>query len=265
MLASAGTVTRRALFATLVAVLGLSTVAAAAASTLDELVALNQRAWSGEPELLAETYAPEGVHTATFYDRTNEYVGPDHVAAVTGSGGGPEMIGPRIDIKLDEGDWRWASFVSLGGGSACLWHAVDGQIVRHDCMVPEMSYQRRPAAGVTTDPDTLAAIAELEARLGGAWGRESSLEALEAVYAPDAVHTTRSLDTTRTYTGPAEIAKVALLGSSIEPIADLVAFEAPPGELAWAEVDDLAGGTVCLFHAVDGLVTRHDCLLPIRG
>ncbi len=263
MLSSVGAITRRALLATLVAVLGLSTVAAAAPATLDELVALNLRAWSGEPELLAETYAPDGVHTATFYDRTNEYVGPDRIAAVAGYGS-PEMFGPRIDIKLDEGDWRWASFLSLAGGTACLWHAVDGQIVRHDCMVPEKSYESRPAAGVTTDPDTLAAIAELEARLGGAWGREGSLEALEAVYAPDAVHMTRSFDTTRTYTGPAEIASVALLGGSIEAIGDIVAFEAPPGELAWAEVDSLAGGTVCLFHAVDGMVTRHDCVLPIH-
>jgi hypothetical protein len=265
MLSSVGAIIRRALLATLVAVLGLSTVAGAATSTLDELVALNLRAWSGEPELLAETYAPEGVHTATFYDRTNEYVGPDRIAVVAGSGGGPEMIGPRIDIKLDEGDWRWASFVSLAGGTACLWHAVDGQIVRHDCMVPEMSYQSRPAAGVTTDADTLAAIAELDARLNAAWGRGSSLEALEAVYAPDAVHMARYLDTTRTYTGPAEIARVALYGGSIEEIGDTVAFEAPPGELAWAGVATVAGGSVCLFHAVDGMVTRHDCVLPIRG
>ncbi len=236
----------------------------AAPATLDELVALNLRAWSGEPELLAETYAPDGVHTATFYDRTNEYVGPDQIAALTGYGGGPEMIGPRIDIKLDEGDWRWASFLSLGGGTACLWHAVDGRIVRHDCMVPEKSYESRPAADVTTDPDTLAAIAELEARLDAAWGREGSLEALEAVYAPDAVHMARSLTTTRTYTGPAEIASVALYDTSIEAIGDIVAFEAPPGELAWAGVGTLAGGTVCLYHAVDGMVTRHDCILPIR-
>ena len=44
-----------------------------------------------------------------------------------------------------------------------------------------------------------------------------------------------------------------------------VDFAAPEGELAWAAVSAIAGGTVCLFRAVDGMITRHDCVLPIRG
>ena len=91
----------------------------AAASTLDELVALNLRAWSGEPELLAETYAPDGVHTATFYDRTNEYVGPDQIAAVAGYGGGPEIDRPT-DQHQARRDWLALGQLPLAGRWHCL-------------------------------------------------------------------------------------------------------------------------------------------------
>ena len=83
------------------------------------------------------------------------------------------------------------------------------------------------------------------------------------MYAPDAVHSARFLNTTRTYEGPAEIASVALMPGTVEQIGPRVEFESPEGQLLWAEVSDVAGGTVCLFRAVDGMVTRHDCVLPI--
>ena len=119
-----------------------STLSAANPTTVDELIELQFRAWSGETELLSEVYAPEGVHTATFYDRTNEYVGPEQIGLVAGSGA-IEPIGPRIDIPAAEGVWRWAGFGSLGGGTACLFRAVDGQLVRHDCVLPETSSDAR--------------------------------------------------------------------------------------------------------------------------
>jgi hypothetical protein len=250
------------------AVLSLGALASAAASapaTLDELIALNQRAWSGEPELVSQAYAPDAVHTATFYDRTNEYVGPQRIAMVAGLGVPSQPIGPRIDLPAPEGEWRWVDFISLGGGAACLMHAVDGQIVRHDCLVSEHSYEIRPAAQVTEDLDTLAAIDEIQGRLDAAWGSGTSVEALEAVYTPDAVHSARYLDETRAYVGPQEIMQVAGLGIGMEQVGPLVAFTAPEDELAWAQVVDLAGGSVCLFRARDGMVFRHDCLLPITG
>ena len=48
------------------------TATATATTTIDELIDLNLRALAGETELLSEVYAPDGVHTATFYYRTNE-------------------------------------------------------------------------------------------------------------------------------------------------------------------------------------------------
>ena len=258
-------ITARAIAIGSAAVLALaSTAAAANPTTVDELIELELRAWSGETELLSEVYAPEGVHTATFYDRTNEYVGPEQIGLVA-RGGSVELIGPRIDIPADEGEWRWAGFGSLGGGTACLFHAVDGQIVRHDCALPEAYADARAPVGLA-DAEASAAIDEVYERLNGSWGRSSSVERLAEVYAPDAVHTARYLNKTRTYSGLEEIRGDAGSGSGgITQIGERVDFEAPEGELAWADVASVAGGSVCLSRAVDGMITRHDCVLPVRG
>jgi len=254
---------RRALIGACAGVLALSTVPAAAQATLDELVELNLRAWSGEPELLSQVYAPDAVHTATFYDTTTEHTGPDEIAAVAG-GGGIKRVAARIEIPASEGEYRWVDFIDLAGGSTCLWHAYGGQIVRQDCLLPENSTDSRARARLA-DGSNSAAIDELLERLGAAWGADASIEGLAAAYAPDAVHSARFLSTTRSYKGPEEIAQVALRPVAVEQIGPRVEFEAPEGELAWAAVNNLAGGSVCLFRAVDGMVVRHDCVVPIAG
>ena len=255
---------RRALIAAAAGVLAVGTIPVAAADTVDELMELNLRAWNGEPELVAEIYAPEAVHTATFYDLTTEYVGPESIADVARYGG-VESIGPRIDIPAAEGEWRYAGFASLGGGTACLFRAVDGIIVRHDCVLPEESRGYEPRVGLA-DAETSAAIDQVEGRLQGSWGRDATVESLGEVYAPDAVHSARYLNRTRTYTGLDEIQGIASRGSgNITQLGERVDFASTDGELAWAEVVDVAGGSVCLFRAVDGLITRHDCVLPVAG
>lgn len=243
--------------------LALSATPALAAGSIDELSELNLRAWSGETELLSEVYAPDGVHSAIFYDRTREYTGPEEIVAVAGYGGTIELIGPRIDLPAAEGEWRWASFASLGGGSACLFHAVDGQMVRHDCLVPENSNDSRPKVGLAA-AEASAAIDDLAGRLNDSWGTGTTVEKLAAVYTPDAVHTARHPGRTASYAGPEEILSVASFGSGIEIIGQRVDLEAPDGELAWASVADVGGGSLCLFRAVDGMVTRHDCVLPVN-
>jgi hypothetical protein len=253
----------RALILTAAGVLCLGALPAAAASTLDELIDLQVRAWNGEPELLTQVYAPDAVHTATFYDRTKEYTGPSEIAPLTGYGG-IELAGPRIDIPAPEGEWRWAGFVTLAGGSACLFRAVDGLITRHDCVLPERSDGSSPSAGLA-DAATSAKIDAIQEGLRSSWGAGTTVGRLAAVYAPDAVHSARYLNTTRIFTGPEEIIRVAGVGGSVGQIGERVDFDTPAGELAWASVADVAGGSVCLFHAVDGLVTRHDCVLPIAG
>ena len=249
---------------TAAAVLGLSSVATAAASSIEELNALAVQAWNGEPELLDEVYAPDAVHTATFYDRTNEYVGPQEIGDVAGLEV-IEEIGPRIDIPAAEGDWRWASFVSLGGGTACLCRAVDGQITRHDCILPETSYRGRSVVGLA-DAEASAAIDEIMGRMRGSWSRDTSVERLAEVYAPDAVHSARYLNTSKRYTGLEEIFQIARRATSPPTVlGERVDFEAPEGELAWAEVIDSAGGIVCIYRAAEGMITRHDCVVPVNG
>lgn len=252
----------RTIALTIAAALGLGTTAMAA-NSLDELNELDLRAWNGEPELLDQVYAPDGVHTATYYDMTTEFPGPDRIASVAGTGV-IELIGPRIDLPASEGEWRWASFASLAGGTACLFRAVDGLIVRHDCVLPKGVHEFRSAVGLA-DAEASAQIDAIMERLSESWGSGSSIEALAQVYAPDAVHRARFLNTTKSYTGPEEIYRVAGYPGAVKPIGERVDFEAPEGELAWAGVSDVAGGSVCLFRAVDGLVTHHDCVLPIRG
>lgn len=254
----------RAIAISATAVLALASAAAATPASVTELDELNHRAWAGETELLAEVYAPDAVHSATYYDRTREYTGPLGIATVAGSGDVPNLR-PLIEIPpAADGVWRWATFHGLGGGTACLFRAVDGQITRHDCALSENSYGNLPSVGLA-DAEASAAIDEITERLSGSWGFRTSAERLGEVYAADAVHSARYLDRTRRYTGPDEILKVARLGSSPERVGERVDFETPEGELAWAAASRLAGGAVCLFRAVDGMITRHDCVLPIKG
>lgn len=81
MLPSVRAIASRALVTASATILALSALPAAATS-LGELIDLNLRAWGGERELLGEVYAPEGVHTATYFDRTDTYLGPDEIARV---------------------------------------------------------------------------------------------------------------------------------------------------------------------------------------
>jgi len=198
------------------------------------------------------------VHTATFYDHTNVYEGLDKITQVAGRGG-INPVAARIDIPAAEGEWRWVDFIDLAGGSVCLWRASGGLIDRQDCLVPERSYDSRPRVGLA-DEEASRAIDELAERLAEAW-QTGTPDALAAAYAANAVHSARFINETRSYDGPDEIAAVA--GSTIGQIGPRVDFEAPEGELAWAQVVDIAGGSVCLFRARDGMVIRHDCVLPI--
>lgn len=274
--------TRRALAGVCAAALGLSTSMAPvlaqdeiaapdrsdtpeqAGISVDELVDLSLRAWNEDDrELLGQAYAPDAVHTATYYDVTTEFEGIDRIASVAMMNMTVNPVGPRIDLPAPQGELRWASFLDLAGGTACLWRAVDGKIVRHDCLLPETGQGNRTLSPAATGGSsvTLDELVELTSR---AWS-EQDMALLEQAYAPDAVHSARFLDTTRRYEGPEEIASVAFLGDGLDTIGPRVEFEAAEGEMAWASVADLAGGSVCLFRARDGQVVRHDCVLPISG
>lgn len=272
MLSCVHAIARRALVGAGSAVLVLSALPAAVAAQdggadtatidpLDEIIALNQQAWNEDADLVGEVYAPDAVHTATFYDRTDEYEGVEAIAGVAGMGGTINAVAPRVDIPAAAG-YRWVSFSDFAGGTVCLWRAFDGRIERHDCLLSANGSEIRPGVGLADGSDG-AAIDELLGRVMPAWG--GGLEDLEDLYAPDAVHTARFLNRTMRYEGPEAIYAVARNGEPFDLIGDRVEFEAPEGELAWAQASDIAGGTVCLFRAREGMITRHDCLLPVAG
>ncbi len=45
-------------------------------------------------------------------------------------------------------------------------------------------------------------------------------------------------------------------------IAD-VDLPAPDGEIRWANFSNIGTGTLCVFWARDGLITRHDCITAL--
>jgi hypothetical protein len=240
------------------AVLATST-AAAAATTVDELTDGIARAWAGEYELVDTLYAPDAVHTANFYDTTRSYKGPAAIRPLAAHGV-VEGTGPRIDLPAAEGSARWVDFSTLGGGTVCLWEAVDGMIARQDCLVAETSGgYAAPAPAVD---EVSSEVMDLMSRMNDAWGAGTDSELLADVYAPDAVHRATFLDGANVYTGPEEILRVAAYPGQVERIGPVVEFEAAEGELAWASANGLAGGSICLFHAKDGMITRHDCFVP---
>jgi len=274
MLSSVHAIARRVLVGAGTAALVLSALPAAVAAQdggadtatndLDELIALNQQAWNEDADLVREVYAADAVHTATFYDRTDVHEGVEAIAGVAAMEGTINAVAPRVDIPAAAG-YRWAGFSDSAGGTVCLWRAFDGRIERHDCLLSANGSESRPPAGLA-DGSGAAAIDEILVRLTPAWGGGlEDLEALEAVYAPDAVHTVRFLNRTMRYEGPEAIYAVARNGEPFGFIGDRVEFEAPAGELAWAQANDIMGGTVCLFRAREGMITRHDCLLPVAG
>lgn len=233
-----------------------------ASITVDELADLSLRAWiESDRELLEQAYAPDAVHTVTYYDVTTEFEGVDRIASVAMMGLPMNPVGPRMELPAPEGELRWASFVDLAGGSACLFRAIDGRIVRHDCLAPETAQGNRALSPAATGGSsmTLDELVELTSR---AWS-EKDMAVLEQAYAPDAVHSARFLNETRRYEGPEEIARVAFLPGAVDTMGPTVEFEAAEGEMAWASVADVGGGSLCLFRARDGQVVRHDCVLPI--
>ena len=92
---------------------------------------------------------------------------------------------------------------------------------------------------------------------------------LEQTYAPDAVHRSIYNDGVFEADGRDAIIAVAMNSATVTPVAPLVELDAPAGSLHWVTFGDViasrfAGkGSVCNFWAQDGMITRHDCLVPM--
>jgi len=92
--------------------------------------------------LLTETYAPEAVHRVIYFDRTVAFEGRDRIAEAATGSVTLSRIAPILELDAPEGELRWVGFYDAtapgfaGQGTVCHFWARDGQVVRHDCLLP---------------------------------------------------------------------------------------------------------------------------------
>ena len=76
----------------------------------------------------------------------------------------------------------------------------------------------------------------------------------------DVTHHVLSTNQVYTLEGITEYRTVMSLGGTTTLID--VDLPAPEGEVRWANFSRVGTGTLCVFWARDGLITRHDCVMP---
>ena len=142
-------------------------------------------------------------------------------------------------------------------GAACVLWIEDSQIARHDCILPvSIESDEQPTL---LAPDA-ATSAEREALAAALTVALAAHEPLEPVIAPDVTHHVLSTNQVYTLEGITEYRTVMSLGGTTTLID--VDLPAPEGEVRWANFSRIGTGTLCVFWARDGLITRHDCVMP---
>ena len=141
--------------------------------------------------------------------------------------------------------------------SACvLWIEAD-KVRLHDCILPASSKSTEP---LELDMPDASTSAQREALANALTVALAAHEPLEALIAPDVAHHVLSTNQMYTLEGITEYRSVMSLGGTTTLID--VDLPAPDGEIRWANFSKLGSGTLCLFWAKDGLITRHDCIVP---
>ena len=128
--------------------------------TLDVREAINQDFLPGwadhDRELIERVVSPEIVHRVAMDNHDYTLSGIDLYMDVMGWGTAVEVWAPPVALPAPEGEARWTDFSSVGGGSLCTFWARDGQLVRHDCVVPTSivapPVAETPAASATPEP-----------------------------------------------------------------------------------------------------------------
>lgn len=144
-------------------------------------------------------------------------------------------------------------------GSACVLWIADDRIRLHDCVLPtSLESEEWPELAM---PDA-STNAEREALASAFYERlpASSPGALEASVSPEVRHHVLSTNQVYTLEGLDEYGSVMSLGRTTNELD--VGLPAPPGELRWANFSHIGSGSLCVFWASDGHITRHDCIVP---
>ena len=116
-------------------------VAADADVKREALQTLIVEGWHGDREALEQAVSPDIIHRVAYDNHDVTHRGIDAYWSVANQGlAPPEALIPNIDLPAPEGELRWAAFADVGGGTLCTFWAADGQVIRHDCIVPTRSY-----------------------------------------------------------------------------------------------------------------------------
>jgi len=244
---------------------GAAAVDAADQALYERLLTL----WAGEDtdlEMTRQVYAEDAVHSVLWLD--DEEV-------IRGELGLWSRMreSARIDwtrswpIRLPDsqsGDHRYLLVPTAGtsdglGGTACVLWIKNEQVTRHDCVMP-MSTDNEALPALWA-PDEAAAT-ERDALMTSLTSAQHTADraTAELSLSPDVRHHVLSANQVYTLEGIDEWWAV-MGGPGLTTYVD-ADLPAPEGERRWASFNSVGGGTLCVFWARDGLITRHDCIVP---
>lgn len=220
--------------------------------------------WSGERSSFAdvrEIYAEDAVHTALWQDRVDRVIGPQRIWERVQASGKVES-GDRIRLPdAANGAHRYLGASKNFGGTPCVFWIEDERITRHDCILPADSTSPTTPDFPPASPDTLELWEIIKADFLPGWAK-ADRELIARVVSPDIVHKVVLNNHDYTLRGIDLYMDVMYSGSAPEELAQPVALPAPAGEARWTDYNDVGGGSLCTFWARDGLIVRHDCVVP---
>lgn len=222
-----------------------------------------ERVWSGERTRLSdvlEVYAEDAVHTSMWHDKVERFIGASE-------------IWQRIQTSgnVDAGDWTLLPDAANGAhrylgvsrnlaGIPCVLWIQDSRITRHDCILPAASTSAYPLDFLTASPEALALWDEIGEDFGLGWAN-ADRGMIERTTSPEIVHHVAMDNHAYTLSGIDQYLDIMGAGA-IEELAPPIALPAPEGETRWTDFGSVGGGTLCTFWARDGLIVRHDCIVP---
>lgn len=220
--------------------------------------------WSGQPLSLDDVrgvYAEDAVHTALWQDEVERFVGQEEIRQRIRLS--RAVIGGEW-IRLPDarrGEHRYLGGTTNLGGIACVLWIRDARVSRHDCILPQSSTWSTPEFQPAS-PESLELWATIKQDFRHGWA-DGDREAIERVVSPDIVHRVAMDDHDYTLRGIDMYMDVMAWGSGVpEEQAPPIALAAPEGEARWTDFSGVGGGSLCTFWARDGLIVRHDCVVP---
>jgi len=116
-------------------------VAADADVKREALETLVVEGWRGDREVFERVISPDIIHKVAYNNHDVTHRGIDlYWSIASQSVVPPKALDPNLDLPAPDGELRWTNFSDVGGGALCTFWAADGQVVRHDCVVPTRSY-----------------------------------------------------------------------------------------------------------------------------